>query len=137
MPFGEAFEDAVVYRLGGGDHEGAAGRAQHRQQIGPAQQVLDFDGDVVAERGKLPVERLDDFDGVARAVEEIGVAEGDVLRPGGHLLADVGQNNFGSDHAEGAAIYGNNGAVAAQMFAAARGFRVADDAVRAVGKAEV
>jgi hypothetical protein len=40
------------------------------------------------------VQRFDDRDGVARAVEEIGVAEGDVGGAGGDLPAHVLQHDL-------------------------------------------
>ena len=49
------------------------------------EEVLDLDGHVVGDRWELPVEPLDESSRVRRAVEEIGIAERDVLRARGHL----------------------------------------------------
>ena len=78
------------------------------------------------------MQRLDKIGGVARAVEEIGIAEGDVLGAGGHLLADVGEHHVRLHHAERAAVHRHYGTVAAQVLAAARGLGVSGAAGRAV-----
>ena len=69
------------------------------------EQVLDLDCDVVGERRPFAVECFKDRDGVARTVEEIGVAEGDVLRAGGDLAANVLEHDFGLHDAEETAVY--------------------------------
>jgi hypothetical protein len=60
---------------------------------------------------------------VTNAVEEIGVAEGNVLCACGDLLADVLNYNVAADDAKDPFVNGDDGAVAAKMFAAAAGFR--------------
>ena len=80
-----------------------------------AQQVLDLDRDVVGEVGMLAVERLDDWQRVADAVEEVRVAEGDVPRPGANLAADVLEHDLARDDAEAAAVHRRDRAVAAQV----------------------
>src|SRR6266566_3157984 len=67
------------------------------------------------------------------AVEKIGIAESDVLCSGGDLLANVGENIFDGDNAKLASVYGNNGTMAAEVFAAARCLGVADGAVFSIG----
>ena len=51
--------------------------------------MLDLDRDVVGQLRVASVQRFDDPTRVSRAVEEIGIAEGDVLGAGGDLLIDV------------------------------------------------
>ena len=89
------------------------------------QQVLHLDGHVVGERRPLAVQRFHNGDGVAGAVQKIGIAEGDVLGAGGYLLADVRQHHVLLHDAKRSAIDRDHGAMAAQMLAAARGFGVA------------
>ncbi len=106
-------------------NEQAARLAKARQQFAMLQQVLDLDGRVVGERGTLAMQGVRDAHSVRGPVEEIGIAEGDVLGARGHLLANVGEHHFRLHHAETALIYRHHGAMAAQMLAAAAGFGVA------------
>ncbi len=99
-------------------------------------QVLDLDGDVVAEAGEPRRQRLDEPPGVRRAVEEIGIAERDVLGPALDLRGDVGQRDVDRDDAELPAIDRHDRAMAAQVLAAARRLGVADHAPGAVGHLE-
>jgi hypothetical protein len=66
-----------------------------------------------------------------RTVEEVGIAEGDVLRTCVHLLPDVGEYHVTLHDAKDAAIDRRDGAVPTQVFAAAARLGVADDAVLA------
>ena len=59
------------------------------------QQMLDLDRHVVGDAGKLTRQACDDALGVADAVEEVGIAEGDVPRAGGNLRAHVGEHDVG------------------------------------------
>ena len=79
------------------------------------------------------MELLDDALGVGGAVEEIGIAEGDVPGAGFDLAADVLHHDVALDDAEGPLVNGDDGAMAAEMFAAAAGFGVAGDARFAAG----
>ena len=74
----EPLEDLVVDRLERGDHEQAARPGERRPQLGVAQDVLDLRRAVEGEVGEALVHRLHDAQRVAAAVEEVGVAEGDV-----------------------------------------------------------
>ena len=91
------------------------------------QQVLDLDGDVVAELREFAVQRLDDGQRVRRPIEEIGIAEGDVLGARIDLAANVFQHDVALHDAENSVVDGHNGAMAAKVFAAAAGFRIAGD----------
>ena len=64
-------------------------------------------------------------DSVAGAIEEIRVAEGDVLSPSSNLLANVGQHHLTLDKAEAPTVDRHNRAVPAQVLAASTGFGVA------------
>src|SRR5665213_3489245 len=101
--------------------------------FGVVQQVLDLDGYVVAEIWEFFVQRFDYRQRVRGAVEEIGIAEADVLRAGGDLLADVFEHYFALHDAERAVVHRDNWAVAAEMFAAAAGFCVTRYQRRAIG----
>ena len=81
-------------------------------------------------------QRADDGQGVRRAVEKIRIAEGDVFGADGDLGADIAEDDGAIDDTEGALVDGDDWAMTAKMFAAARGFGVADDAAGAVGHAQ-
>ena len=66
---------------------------------------------------------------VRRAVEEIGIAEGDVLRAGRHLPANIFQHHVARHHAKNSVVHRHDRAVPAQMLAAAAGFGVSRDAM--------
>src|ERR1700688_689537 len=92
--------------------------------------MLDFDGDVISERREVLLHPLDDAHAVGRAVEEIRIAEGDMLRPGLHLLADVGQHNVSRNHSERPVVNGHNGTMTAEVLAATARLRISGDAIR-------
>ena len=94
--------------------------------------MFDFDGDVVGQMRMVSVKSFDDASGVGDAVEEIGIAEGDVSRASRDLLTNVCENNVERDYAELALINGNDRAMSTEMFATAGGFCVTGDALRAV-----
>ena len=56
--------------------------------------MLDFDRRVERDLGKFAVQRFNQWDGVADAVEKIGIAESDVLRAGRDLAADIFEDEF-------------------------------------------
>src|SRR5215831_18667381 len=99
--------------------------------------MLDLDGDVVGDGREFAMEGVDEVEGVLDAVEKIGIADGDVLRARGDLLADISEDDATVDDAEDALVDRNDGAVAAQMLAAATGFGVAGDAVSSCGQDDV
>ena len=105
-----------------------------RQVLFVLDEVLDFDDGVVGEAGKFAMQRCDEGKGVADAVEKIGIAERDVLRASGNLLADVREDDFAIHDTKHAVVNGDNGTVAAEMFAAAAGFGEANGAVFAGGQ---
>ena len=84
----------------------------------------------------LGVHRLDDPERMGRTVEEVGVAEGDVLRPGGGLLPDVGENHLAGHDPEAPVVHGNDGTVPAKMLAAAARLGESDDPLSSVRELE-
>ena len=94
--------------------------------------MFDFDGHVVGQMRMVGVKSFENTSGVGDAIEEIRVAEGDVLRACCDLLTNVGENNVESDYTKLALINGNDRTMAAEMFAAAGSFRVARNFVCAV-----
>ena len=85
--------------------------------------MLDLDGDVVGEAREFAVQRLDDRQSVGRAIEEIGIAKGDVLGAGVDLAADVFEHDVALHDAENAVVNRHDRTMAAEMLAAAAGFR--------------
>ena len=80
-PLSSNAEHAIVQRFDGARHEQRSRcRASRGSRSRWLQQVLDLDRDVVADRRMRRVQRLDDAHRVRRTVEEIGIAERDVLR---------------------------------------------------------
>src|SRR6266446_10077144 len=86
------------------------------------EQMLDLDGRVVRQSGKLRVQGVYNGHGVAGAVEKIRVTEGDVLRSHGDLLADVGEHDVALHDPKNAVIDGDHRAMPAQMLTATAGF---------------
>src|SRR5260221_3701923 len=99
--------------------------------------MFDFDGGIVGEPRILGVKSFNDARGVGDAVKKIGIAEGDVFGAGLHLLANIGKDDFMPDDAELAVVNRDDGAMAAKMFAAARGFGVTGGAMLAGGENDV
>ena len=89
--------------------------------------MLDLDGDVVGDLRVRGVQRVDDAHRVRRTVEEIGIAERDVLRRRPRPARDVGEHDVGLHDAELSLVDRHDRAMAAQMLAAAAGFGVPDD----------
>jgi len=74
------------------------------------------------------VQRRHDPHRVRRAVEEIGITEGDVLGAGGHLRRHVGEHDLGLDDAELSLVDRHDRTMpAGDDGQAAAGFGVADD----------
>src|SRR5487761_1780974 len=96
------------------------------------EQMLDFDGRIIGESRKFLMQGFDKRNGMSDAVKKIRIAERDVLGAGGHLLANISENHVALDHAKNSVIDRHNGAMAAQMFAAAARFRVTHRALFAV-----
>jgi hypothetical protein len=111
----EVEEHRVAERLHGGNHEGAAERAELRQHRPVAQEVLDLRRDVEAHVREGRVEGPRHGEGVPRAIEEVGVADRHVGRPGLDLLADVGQDHVRRDDEKAPAVDRRDGAVPAEV----------------------
>ena len=128
MALVEDLEDPFVDRLDGAGDERASRVLQRRELVVVADEVLDLDRHVVGQRREAAVQLIDDRQRVSRAVEEVGVAEGDVLRAGVDLLADVLDHDITFDDPEAPAVDRHDRTVPAQMAAASRRLGVADDA---------
>src|SRR5882724_8838954 len=92
-------------------------------------QMLDLDRYVVGELREFPVEFPNEFHGVAYAVEEVRIAERDMLRTGSRLTANVLENNIATDDSKSTFVHRYNRAVPAKMFAAPAGFGRTHDAI--------
>ena len=83
------------------------------------------------------MQRLDKRHGVADAVEEVRVAEGDVAGAGFDLAFHICQDDVGLNNAEFTLVDGHNRTVTAQVFAAATRLGVADSSRLAVTNHEL
>ncbi len=95
-------------------------------------QMLDLDGRVIRQTGKLAVHRFDDAHGVGRSVEEIRIAESNVLSPGRDLLADVLQHHLRLNDPKRALIHRHHRTMPAQVLAPAAGFGVTHPLPRSI-----
>ena len=109
----EFAKHCVIERFDGAGDEQAIRFAQRGEMTFVLPQMFDFDGGVISERRKFSVQFAHDGEGMADAVEKIGIAKGDVLGSSGDLLADIGENGFLIDDAENTVVDGDDGAVAA------------------------
>ena len=87
MALAQVVQDVILHRFHCRDDEQAARARERRQVRAVLQQVLDLDRGVEGQRRELGVQRLDQAQRVAQAIEEVGVAEGDVLGSGSYLPA--------------------------------------------------
>src|SRR5215469_17640807 len=83
------------------------------------------------------MERFDDALRMGYTVEKIGIAEGDVLRSGGNLLANVGEDDVDGHDAKLAGVNGDDRAMTAEMFAAAGRLGVARGAMLTTGQGQM
>src|SRR6185295_2240051 len=132
VPLVEEREHAVVDRLDRARDKRAPGLGELRHQIGMAKQMLDLDRDVVADLRMLRVQGARDPHRVRRAVEEVGVAKGDVSGARRNLVVEISDNDLRLDDAELAVVDRDDRAMAAEMPAPAARLGVADQAARAV-----
>src|ERR1700731_4572215 len=86
--------------------------------------MLDLDGHVVGQAGMAVVHLLHDRQRVGEGIEEVRVAEGDVLCSGGDLGGDVVEHDLALHDAKTAVVDGDHRAVTAPVPAAATGLRV-------------
>jgi len=133
VPLGELREHGVGKRLhrGGDEDRAEGGELGHHRRV--ADEVLHLGGEVEGEARKAGVERPRHPEGVARPVQEVGVAEGDVGRAGLGLAGHVLDHRLGRHGEEAAAVDRGDGAMAAEVQAAARGLGVAGRALGAAG----
>ena len=132
VTFFQTGQHGIVHRFDRAGYKQAAGLLQRRKQLAMLLEVLDLDGRVVGDLGEFGMERFYDPHGMGGAVEEIGIAEGDVARACRDLLPDVGEHHVALHHAKLSLVDGHHRAVPAQMLAAAAGLGVTGDYFRAV-----
>ena len=94
--------------------------------------MFDLDRDVVRHRRELSRQTFDDGQCVGRPVEEVGIAEGDVLGAGCDLGGDVRQHDVYWHGAEPPVVNRDDRAMPAAMFAATRRLGIPDEAAGAV-----
>ena len=132
VAFFQAGQHGIVDRFDRAGDEQAAGLLQRRKQLAMLLEMFDLDGRVVGDVGEFGVERFHDAHGVRGAVEEIGIAEGDVARARGDLLPDILEHHLALHHAKLSLVHRDHGTVPAQMLAAAAGLGVPGDCFRSV-----
>src|SRR6266568_885772 len=98
-----------------------------------AQQMLDFDRDVITEPRKFPVHGLDDCEGVRGPVKKVRIAECDVLGACIDLLADIFEHDVPLHNAKNSVVDRNDGAMTAKVFASPAGFGIAGDFEASIG----
>src|SRR5215510_11642322 len=98
------------------------------------QQMFDLDRDIVGEIRMRLVKRVDDSHGVRRTVEEIRIAERDVLSAGRYLRRYVREDDVGLHDAELAVVDRNDRTVPAEVPAAAACLRVSHSSPRSIGE---
>src|SRR5258708_2193971 len=123
--------------LSGADDKAAAGVPEFWQVGFVFSQGVEFYGDVVSYVGELAVKSFNELKGVANAIEEVRIAERNVLRTHGHLLANVLHHDVAVHDAKDALVNRDDRTMAAAMFAAAAGLGRADEAESAAWKDEV
>ena len=87
--FVELAQHGIIEGFDGRNYEKTARLAQSGQKVSALQEMLDLDGRVVSELRKFTVQRVNERNGVADAIEEVGIAERNVLRASRHLLANT------------------------------------------------
>ena len=92
------------------------------------EQVLDLDRRIEGQSGKLRVNRPTQLECVTGCIEEIRIAKRDVLRAHLDLLRDVSEDDVARDKTKQPVVDRHDWTMTAAVFAAARAFRVADDA---------
>src|SRR5690242_16633878 len=73
-----------------------------------ADHVLDLRGAVVREIRELRVDCAHELQGMAGPVQEVRIAEGDVLRPGNHQLPYVLEHDVPRHRKEASAVHGRD-----------------------------
>jgi len=94
--------------------------------------MLDLDGYVISQTGKLAMKISYQRNGVTYGIEEIRIPESDVLRASLHLLANIRENDFLLYDPKLSSIDGDDWAMLAEVLASAAGFSVPDHSVRTV-----
>src|SRR5208282_5366882 len=137
MALVESAEHSVIQIFHRADDEETAGVSQLWQVRLVFLQVLDFYSHVVSYIGKLTVKFFAKLHRVTNAVKKIRIAEGNVLRAGGHLISNVLHHDVATDDSEDPFINRYDWAMAAKMFAATAGFRGTDEAESAARNNEM
>src|SRR5713101_110543 len=137
VPFLEERQHLIIHGLHGAGDEQAAGVTKPREMFSMFAEVLDFDSDVISNVRVLVMKAFYNRQGVADAVEKIGIAEGDVFGASHDLPANVFKDHFAANNAKHAVIDRDNRTMPAEMLAAAAGFGVTHGAMLAAGDDQV
>src|SRR3954466_14799280 len=114
----------IIHGLNSRDNEGAPQIFQFWQQVTLLEKMLDFNGSIKGDGGKLPVQGTADAHSMAWTIEEVRVAKGDMLSTLKYLGTYISQDDFGWDSKETSSVDGRDGAMLAGMFTATRTFSV-------------
>src|SRR5262249_27391785 len=129
VAFVEVVEDRIINGFDCADDEQTPCVAKARKMFVVFAQVFNFDGDVVSDAWKFAMEFVDQLERVTNAIEEVGIAEGNVSSARLNLLTDVGHHHVATHYAKDPFVDWNDRTVAAEMFATATRFGRANDAV--------
>src|SRR5207253_8507704 len=132
----EELQHRIIQRFDRTDHKKTARIAKRGQVLLIFEQVLYRDGHVVCHGRKFPMKYLRQFHRVTNAVKEIRIAEGDVLRPRGHLAPNVFEHHVAVDDSKHSLVNRYDWAMPAKMLASAARFRGTNDPVPVPGNDE-
>src|SRR4029077_17256901 len=127
VSFVEKPQHGIIHGFDRTDHKKTTGIAKRGQAPLIFEQVLDLDCHVVRHARKFPVKCFREFHRVTNAVKEIRIAKGDMLRPRGHLAADVLHHYVATDDSKHSLVNGHDRAMPAKMFAPAARLRRTND----------
>ena len=133
MPLVEDFQKPVIYGLKGGSDERDAEGCHFRQEVLVFNQVLDLDGGVERDTRVRHGSTAQQIHRQLWGVEEVGVAQRDVLSARRDLLVDIGEHGFAAIQPQSTRIDRRERAVRAAVRASASRLNVAGKMRSAAG----
>src|SRR5216684_1555409 len=117
------YPSIVIHRLHRADHKQASRIAQPRQVLLLLPQMLNLDGHIVSNAGKLGVKRLHQLHRVPYPIKKVRIAKRNVLRTRRHLLPNIRQHHLALHNAKHTVVDRHNRAMPAKMLAPPASFR--------------